>query len=172
MTSMTSRQRVLTAMRNEVPDRVPVAPDISMYLPLRHSGCTPEDFWLGPKSGIPHWQAYLDAADHYGMDAWTAPVFGLPMIHEAAPVEWQHHSRLDPQRDAMINTATVSTPEGDLHQESVCYRGDQAATTGFRMDACPESFASMMSPGRTAPTPSGVPVNTRSPLSSVKIVEI
>jgi len=29
----------------------------------------------------------------------------------------------------MVNTATVRTPEGELHQESVCYRGDQPATT-------------------------------------------
>jgi uroporphyrinogen decarboxylase len=129
MTSMTSRQRMLTAMRNEIPDRVPVAPDISMYIPMRRSGCTPQDFWMGTKSGIPHWQAYLDAADHYGMDAWTAPVFGLPMLYEEVPVEWQRRSQLDPQRDAMVNTATVRTPEGDLHEESVCYRGDQAATT-------------------------------------------
>jgi uroporphyrinogen decarboxylase len=129
MASMTSRQRMLTAMRNQVPDRVPVAPDISTYIPLRHSGCTPQDFWTGAKSGIPHWQAYLDAADHYGIDAWTAPVFGLPVLHEEAPVEWLHHSQLDPQRDALVSTATVRTPEGDLHQESVCYRGDQPATT-------------------------------------------
>lgn len=129
MASMTSRERVLAAMRNRIPDQVPVAPDISMYIPMRHSGCTPQDFWMGPKSGIPHWQAYLDAADHYGLDAWTAPVLGLPMLHEDARVEWQHDSQLDPQRDAIVNTATVRTPEGDLHQESVCYRGDQAATT-------------------------------------------
>jgi uroporphyrinogen decarboxylase len=129
MMSMTSRERLLTAMRNETPDRVPVAPDISMYLPLRHSGCTLQDFWTGPKTGVPHWQAYLDAADYYGLDAWTAPVFGLPLIHEDAPVEWHHHSQVDPARDALVSTAVVRTPEGDLNQESVCYRGDQASVT-------------------------------------------
>jgi hypothetical protein len=129
MASMTSRQRLLTAMRNETPDRVPVAPDISMYIPMRHSGCTAQDFWMGTKTGIPHWQAYLDAADYYGLDAWTAPVFGLPMLYEEAPIEWQHHSQIDPARDAMVSTATVRTPEGDLNQESVCYRGDQASVT-------------------------------------------
>ena len=126
---MASRERMLAAMRNEIPDRVPVAPDISMYIPMRHSGCAPEEFWMGPKSGIPHWQAYLDAADHYGIDAWTAPVFGLPMLYEDAPVEWHHDSQIDSRRDAMVNAATVRTPDGDLHQESICYRGDQAAAT-------------------------------------------
>jgi uroporphyrinogen decarboxylase len=126
---MTSGERMLTAMRNEVPDRVPVAPDISTYIPMRSSGCTPQDFWMGTKGGIPHWQAYLDAADYYGIDAWTAPAFGLPMTYEDAPVEWRHSSQIDPQRDALVSRATVRTPEGDLHQETVCFRGDQAAAT-------------------------------------------
>jgi len=150
---MTSRRRMLTAMRNEMPDRVPVAPDISTYIPMRHSGCTPQDFWTGTKTGIPHWQAYLDAADHYGLDAWTAPAFGLPMLYEDAPVEWQHHSQLDPQRDAMVSTATVRTPAGDLHQESVCYRGDQAATTVKLIKNLTTDFARFR---YTQPMPTGV----------------
>jgi len=31
---MTSRERFLAAMRNDIPDRVPVAPDISTYMPI------------------------------------------------------------------------------------------------------------------------------------------
>ena len=126
---MTSRERVLVAMRNGVPDRVPAAPDISTYIPMRHSGCTLKDFWTGTKTGVPHWQAYLEAADDYGLDAWTAPVFGLPLIYEDAPVEWQHHSRVDPARDVLVTTTVVRTPAGDLNQETVCYRGDQALAT-------------------------------------------
>lgn len=127
MTSMTSRERVLAAMRNEIPDRVPAAPDISTYIPMKYSGFTLQDFWIGTKSGVPHWQAYLDVADHYGLDAWMAPAMGLPIICEEAPVEWQHQSRIDPTRDVMVSAATVKTPAGDLEQESICYRGDQAA---------------------------------------------
>lgn len=127
MDQMTSRERLLTAMRNGVPDRVPVAPDISMYIPMRHSGFTAADFWMGTKNDVPHWQAYLNAADYYGLDAWTAPVMGLPMVYGESPVEWQWQSRLDPRRDAMVSTGTVKTPAGELWQESVCYRGDQAA---------------------------------------------
>ncbi|MEI6500102.1 MAG: uroporphyrinogen decarboxylase family protein [Armatimonadota bacterium] len=126
---MTSRERLLTALRNGIPDRVPVAPDISMYVPMRYSGCTLQDFWTGPKNGLPHWQAYLDAADHYGLDAWTAPVFGLPLIYEDSPVEWRHESRVDPVRDVLVSTAVVRTPAGDLTQETVCYRGDQPSAT-------------------------------------------
>jgi uroporphyrinogen decarboxylase len=138
---MTSGERMLTAMRNEMADRVPVAPDISTYIPMRHSGCTPQDFWMGTKSGVPHWQAYLDAADYYGIDAWTAPAFGLPMVYEDAPVEWQYASEIDPQRDALISRATVRTPDGDLHQETVCFRGDQAATTAKLIKDLATDFA-------------------------------
>ena len=118
---------MLAAMRNETPDRVPAAPDTSMYIPMRHNGFTAQDIWIGTKTGVPHWHAYLDAADYYGMDAWTAPVMGLPLIYEDAPVEWQNQSRLDAQRDAIVNSATVKTPAGALSQESICFRGDQAA---------------------------------------------
>jgi uroporphyrinogen decarboxylase len=127
--SMASRDRMLAAMRNEVPDRVPVAPDISTYIPMRRSGYTPADFWTGTANGVPHWQAYLEAADYYGLDAWTAPAFGLPMTYEAAPVEWTHESRVDPTRDVLVMSASVKTPSGELTQQSVCYRGDQAAAT-------------------------------------------
>jgi len=117
---------MLTAMRNETPDRVPVAPDISMYIPMKHAGFTSGDFWMGSKGGIPHWQAYLDAADYFGLDAWTAPVMWLPMTYEDASVEWRQQSHLDTTRDAMVVTSTVKTPDGQLSQESVCFRGDQA----------------------------------------------
>ncbi len=128
-TTMTSRQRVLTAMRNEQPDRVPVAPDISMYIPMRHSGMTAGDFWIGTKSGVPHWQAYLDAAAYYGIDAWTAPAMWLPVIFEDTPVEWCNQSMVDAAHDVMVRTTTVITPDGELTEESICYRGDQAAVS-------------------------------------------
>jgi len=137
---MTSRERFLTAMRNGVPDRVPAAPDISMYVPMRFSGCAAEDFWTGPRGGIPHWEAYLNAADRYGLDAWTAPVLGLPMTYEESRVQWQHESHVDPTRDVLVTRATVRTPLGDLHQETVCHRGDQPAATEKLMKDLVEDF--------------------------------
>lgn len=124
---MTSRERFVTAMRNRVPDRVPVAPDISTYIPMKRMGLTASDFWVGGET--PQWRAYLEAADYFGIDAWTAPEFGLPTVDEDTDVEWRSESRVDPSRDALVRTTTVTTPEGDLTQEDVCFRGDQSATT-------------------------------------------
>jgi len=140
MKAMTSRQRMVAAMRNEIPDRVPVAPDISMYIPMRHSGFTAEDFWIGTKSGIPHWQAYIDAAVYYGIDAWTGSVMGLPMIYEDSRAEWQYHSVLDSARDVMVITKNVRTPDGELTEESICYRGDQPVVSVKMMKSLTADF--------------------------------
>lgn len=124
---MTSRERVITAIRNGIPDRVPVAPDISTYIPMKRSGLTDRDFWTECKGNLPRWRAYLDAADYFGLDAWTATAFGLPIINEPAQAEWKSESVVDKARDALVQTTTVKTPDGELEQVRVCYRGDQAA---------------------------------------------
>lgn len=125
---MTPRERFLTALQHGIPDRVPVAPDISTYIPMKLSGLTETDFWTAPKE-IPLWQAYLDAADHFGLDAWTAPAFGLPVISEPTTVDWQSTVEIDRTHDVRIETTTVRTPDGDLRQVTICYRGDQPATS-------------------------------------------
>jgi uroporphyrinogen decarboxylase len=125
---MTPKERFLAALRNEVPDRVPVAPDISTYIPMKMSGLGETDFWIAAKE-IPHWQAYLNAADYFGLDAWTAPAFGLPVVSEPAQAECISTVEVDTARDARIETLTVKTPDGDMRQVNVCYRGDQAATS-------------------------------------------
>ena len=43
MSKVTSRERMLKAMRNQQPDRIPVAPDMSNMIPCRHTG---KPFWL------------------------------------------------------------------------------------------------------------------------------
>ena len=127
MGGMTSRERLLVAMRNRVPDRVPVAPDISTYIPTKRTGLP---FWKVLMEGeVPLWKAYLDAADHFGLDAWTAPVMWPPVVYEESRVERQSQRRLQRSRDAMVQTTTVKTPEGELTQEDICFRWDPPTTT-------------------------------------------
>ena len=122
---MTHKERFLAAMRNEIPDHVPVAPDISTYIPTKRTGMA---FWDVLMEGkVPLWQAYLDAADYFGIDAWIAPVMGLPVISEDTQVEWQSQRRMDTVHDAMVQTRTVKTPDGDMMDETVCFRGDPPA---------------------------------------------
>jgi len=127
MAGMTSRERLLAAMRNQVPDRVPVAPDISTYIPVKRTG---RPFWEVLMEGKPSlWHAYLGAADHFSFDAWTAPVMGLPVIWEPAPVDREVRCFMDSARDAMVRTLVLKTPNGPLTQEEICFRGDPPTTS-------------------------------------------
>lgn len=68
MNRLTSRERMLVAMTNGIPDRVPVAPDISNMVPCRLTG---KPFWEVYYFNNPSlWQAYLEAVKHFGFDGW------------------------------------------------------------------------------------------------------
>lgn len=64
---MTPRERIIVAMRNEKPDHVPAAPDMSMMVPLRLLG---KPSWeCVVYSDPPIWKAQMDACAYYGVDA-------------------------------------------------------------------------------------------------------
>ena len=68
METMSPKERFMIAMTNGVPDRVPVTPDISNMIPARRTGLP---FWeLYYFNEPPVWQAYIDAAKHFGIDGW------------------------------------------------------------------------------------------------------
>lgn len=68
MSTMTARERMITAIKNGKPDRVPVAPDISNMIPCRLTG---KPFWeIYYFKQPPLWKAYIDAVKHFGIDGW------------------------------------------------------------------------------------------------------
>jgi uroporphyrinogen decarboxylase len=68
MAEMTSRHRMLAAINNQVPDRVPAAPDISNMVPVRLSGRGYFNVFI--HEDPPLWQAYIDAVKYFHMDGW------------------------------------------------------------------------------------------------------
>lgn len=66
--TMTSRQRMLTAMRNGIPDRVPVCPDISNMIPANMTGKPYWDIYLHDNPSLG--DAYLAAIQKLDMDGW------------------------------------------------------------------------------------------------------
>jgi uroporphyrinogen decarboxylase len=66
--SMTSRERMIAAIKNQQPDRVPVAPDISNMVPARLTGRPWFDIYVN--NDPPLWCAYLDAMHYFGIDGW------------------------------------------------------------------------------------------------------
>jgi uroporphyrinogen decarboxylase len=68
MKVMTSRERMLTAIQNQQPDRVPVAPDTSNMIPCRLTG---KPFWeVYYFREPPLWRAYIETVRHFGFDGW------------------------------------------------------------------------------------------------------
>jgi uroporphyrinogen decarboxylase len=120
--SMTSRERFVTALRNEVPDRVPVTPDFSCYIPCKRTGLP---FWeVLFEEAVPLWRAYLDTADYFGIDPWTGGHMGLPAVRGDARAEWRSELAYDRDRDAMTRATTMRTPDGDLTQREICFRAE------------------------------------------------
>jgi uroporphyrinogen decarboxylase len=119
---MTPKERFLTAMRNGKPDRVPVTPDISNYIPCKRTGLPFWDIYFTGQ--IPLWKAYLAAADYYGIEAWMASCTGVPFLYGPSRVERVVERVLDKHKDAMIEKTRFRTPDGDMTQQSLCYRAD------------------------------------------------
>ena len=63
---MTSRERLLAVLHGELPDCVPVCPDISNMVPCRLTG---KPFWdIYAKQDPPLWKAHIDALKYYDLD--------------------------------------------------------------------------------------------------------
>ncbi len=63
---MTSRERLLAVLRGEIPDRVPVCPDISNMVPCRLTG---KPFWdIYAHEDPPLWRAHIDALKYFDID--------------------------------------------------------------------------------------------------------
>jgi uroporphyrinogen decarboxylase len=122
---MTSKERMLTAFRHGIPDRVPVAPDISNMVPCRLTGRPFWDIYL--HNDPPLWRAYLDAVRYYGFDAWFI-YSGVETVPRENLCGWSAEiaSRTD---ERIVQRATLTTPAGDLWQETTYYIADPPTTT-------------------------------------------
>jgi uroporphyrinogen decarboxylase len=85
MTSMTPRERLLAVLNGEVPDCVPVCPDISNMVPARLTG---KPFWdIYVYQDPPLWKAYIDAVKHFDLDGgfelyqFSNPYAGAKIVH-------------------------------------------------------------------------------------------
>jgi uroporphyrinogen decarboxylase len=64
---MNSRERLLTVLRGEIPDCVPVMPDVSNMIPVRLTGKPFWDIYL--YNDPPVWEAYIDCAKRFDIDS-------------------------------------------------------------------------------------------------------
>jgi uroporphyrinogen decarboxylase len=111
--TMTPRERMMTALGKGLPDRVPVAPDISNMIPCRLTG---KPFWdIYVNGDPPLWKAYLDAVKYFGMDGW----FAYGDIHYKIKADIEYESRIIKHKDRWEIRNRIRTPDGDLFTASM-----------------------------------------------------
>jgi uroporphyrinogen decarboxylase len=86
---MTPRERLQRVLKGQIPDCVPVAPDFSNMIPARRTG---KPFWdLYLYHDPPIWEAYIDTARYFGIDALMDGYFPIryPSDMEPGRPEWE-----------------------------------------------------------------------------------
>ena len=118
MAVMTTKERMMTALTCGVPDRIPVAPDFSCMIPCRLTG---RPFWDVLLYGEPPlWQAYLNACDYFGTDAWF--IYGGPELQTASPMTAE--SSIHREDGRLYRRTLYHTPDGDLSSTEVFLPAD------------------------------------------------
>jgi uroporphyrinogen decarboxylase len=136
---MTSKERMLTAFRNEEePDMVPVSPDMSNMIPAKLTGKPFWDIYL--YNNPPLWQAYIEAVKRFKFDGWqyagqlgtVESIKGSRIIGDSDSLvyvpgdskgEVKFRTVIVDQTSYAITTRTyLTTPKGTLWSETIYYR--------------------------------------------------
>jgi hypothetical protein len=110
---MTPRERMLAAYRGQLPDRVPVSPELWDATAIAVNG-RPWQELIGPFAEVPWWRTHLGAFEHFDCDAWVVPGPG------ATPAQ----SRICSTESRSIDAETIETRKtwslrgGSLHAVS------------------------------------------------------
>ncbi len=116
---MTGRERMLLAMRNGQPDRVPCAPDMSNMIPCRLTGKPFWDIYL--YQDPPLWQAYMDAVEYFGIDGWVYNLDGFSLPDPEAPpapTDITHETVIIEQTHERIVTRAYTQRDGGVKEWS------------------------------------------------------
>lgn len=109
METMTGRERIMTALRNQQPDRVPATPDISIMIPSRLTG---KPFWDIEVNENPSLTfAYINAVKFFGIDGW---MFNGTLDFELKSKVTKEKQILRRDPEKWIVRTVYHTPDGDL----------------------------------------------------------
>lgn len=125
MAEMTKRERMMNACLLKPVDRVPVAPDMSNMIPCKLTG---KPFWdIYYYANPPLWKAYLNAAEHYGIDAWFMDGY-VDFKYKDCGVTSETKLVLESDK-RMARYDIINTPAGQLTSKSECNIGDPPTPT-------------------------------------------
>ena len=86
---MNPRERLLTVLQGKIPDCVPVAPDFSNMIPAKLTGKPFWDIYL--YNDPPIWEAYIDCAKLFNIDALMDGYFPLTFPEEIIDEGWNEY---------------------------------------------------------------------------------
>ncbi len=120
---MTSKERLMIAMRCEKADHVPVSPDISVMVPDRLTGKPFYEIHLDGRehngwTSATHSEAYLDAIKYFGMDGFYM-YGGLKEIRPEGTPEFE--SKIVNDTDKKIAERICRTPLGNLTEKEIYF---------------------------------------------------
>jgi uroporphyrinogen decarboxylase len=120
---MTSRERMLAAYMHQVPDSVPVSPEIWDATAIAVSG-RPWYEVVGPFAKVPWWQTHLRAFEYFGCDAWIVAAAGWPQRGTRVS-----KSRfLGTDKENIETERTYRTDKGELHERIITCASSSAPT--------------------------------------------
>jgi uroporphyrinogen decarboxylase len=124
MESMTGRERIMTALRNGQPDRVPATPDISIMIPCR---LTKRPFWDIEINDNPTLtSAYINAVKFFGIDGW---MFNGSLDFKLKSDVTSEKEIIGRDEEKWIVRHVIHTPDGDLVQTQVSPRDNPSTMT-------------------------------------------
>lgn len=109
---MTSRERLLMTMNRQIPDCVPVAPDISNMIPVKRTGLPFWDVYLYQR--VPQWKAYVDAVKYYGFDS-LMDGYATVNFEELGEIDHEYQEYILQEKEDRIVTRMAKTANGKLY---------------------------------------------------------
>lgn len=117
MAELTSKDRLLLAIKRQVPDHVPVMPDFSNMIPCKLTG---KPFWEIYMNQNPNlYIAYAKAAEYFGIDGWYQCYDAVKFKHKNS-VEVRRNI-IDTTKTCIVEGLEYVTPEGSLFEKVIYY---------------------------------------------------
>jgi hypothetical protein len=114
MEMMTGRERIMTALRNGQPDRVPATPDISIMIPCRLTGKPSWEIEVNKNPSLT--LAYINAVKYFGIDGW---MFNGTLDYKLKSDVFSEKELIWQDDEKWVVRHIIHTPDGDLVQTQV-----------------------------------------------------
>ncbi len=128
---ITSRERLLAVMRGEIPDCVPVCPDISNMVPCRLTG---KPFWeIYAYQDPPLWKAYIEAVKYFDIDG-GFELYSFGDLFGDEETGWEERV-VDRRADGSFVTQQYHTTSGEWSRYVTVYTADMPPATHVKPES-------------------------------------